>query len=173
MGAINQPKRYSTMKGRDRARKNWRKCIRPRNRLLHSNKKTTKIWRWPRKSRERTRRDSREAWKRAGPLGGRWKRCSVNIANAEPNCRSSLPLHRAEIDRINSGSELAPSSWKSSRPAPRHRRQLFLFVLLHRRFLPLVPSLDHASLPFLYLLSSGKTWTFASSFPPSRTRYLD
>lgn len=42
--------------------------------------------------------------------------CSVNIANGE-RCQSSLPLHRAEIDRINSGSELAPSNWKGP-PSP-------------------------------------------------------
>lgn len=43
----------------------------------------------------------------------------VNIANGERRAAaapSSLPLHRAEIDRINSGSELAPSSWKPYLP---------------------------------------------------------
>lgn len=53
------------------------------------------------------RRES--ARRRSGEFRG------VNIANGEPRAASSsLPLHRAEIDRINSGSELAPSSWKTS-----------------------------------------------------------
>lgn len=50
----------------------------------------------------------RSARRRSGKFRG------VNIANGEPRASSSLPLHRAEIDRINSGSELAPSSWKTS-----------------------------------------------------------